>query len=184
MNTKLWIVVICLIQLCFACQSESAQGTFEGPFFSLARFFEAEKQRLRQDPPAYEKTVHINGQTESFKPDSLALDNEFQVFVNAEINRPAWTDKYTIDSILLDNQLVGLNYKALTDQLKTRSIAIQLNNNQVSRIDIETGYTTLISNSAQQLTYEPSKGYRIYNKQQQVLSKDSTGVEVEVAFSY
>ncbi len=168
------ILVFLLISF-LACQTgENAPGQeTDAAFFDLRSFFQAEITRLEKAQPSIKKEIEINGEKEDKVQDSIDFEKELAIFVRADINKPAWRDKYQIDSVMEAQNLKTLRYTALDSSLKTRALTIDFNQNDVERIFILNQTNSPLIKSEQQLTFEPQSGYFIRNKQSLSLSKNS-----------
>lgn len=183
---RMFLAFLVLAVLLSACQpgSEQAESTVEeapSVFFDIKGYFAKAQKQLNQAQPAVTKKVAINGESEEKQLDSLNFKQELEVFIQSDINRPDWVDKYRIDSVLQSNKLTELHYQALDDKLRTRQIDIFFNNSQVSKIFIENGGTNIVAGSEQELTYIPGQGYTIKSRQYTALSKDKE-LSIEVRF--
>ncbi len=142
------------------------------PYFDLKGYFEAEVQRL-EPRGKYLKTVSAGGNKEERTVDNIDLKRELSLFSVADINRPAWSDKYAVDSIFDDQKkLVQIQIKTTDDKLKTRKIVIDFKGTLVSKVLIENKTSSSIATSSQVLTYEPSIGYSIENHQKVAMTND------------
>ena len=96
-----------------SCQSTTSKpvGGLEKPYFDLKSYFENEKTRLAAISN-FKKTTVVDGKEETKQLETINFDNELRIFAEADINRPAWFDKYLIDSILQDGNLTRIDYTA------------------------------------------------------------------------
>ncbi len=153
----------------------------EKRYFDLDGFFKNEMKRLSGRPA--QKTASVNGKLETHSLDSIHLHRELSLFSNSGINRPAWSDKYKVDSVFNEQKnLTGLRYAALDEALKTQSISIELEGKDVRKISIENTTESAIATTRQLLVYQPEKGYSIRNAQE-VVGADSAIYLVKVIFS-
>lgn len=169
-----FLFLILLISACQSAKNETQQAENEAilVFFDLKGYFNDEIKRLNQENWSVSKKVAINNESEEKTLNSLDFAKELDVFVQSDINRPDWTDKYQIDSTLQDGKLVRLHYQALSEKLRTREIEIEFENEQVQKIHIKNGGNNFVAGSQQELTYLPKEGYTIKSRQYTALSKD------------
>ena len=121
------------ILLTSSCKNQNnlngPSNAFEVKFFDLKGFINTEIGRLAKKD-SFKKTVYINGASEEKKVQSLNLKNEMKPFLNSDINKPAWTDKYLTDSLFNEKQeLISLTYSALDSTLRTQSLSIEFEKN-------------------------------------------------------
>lgn len=168
----------------FSCQTtNSTEGTInQQPFFDLPTFFELEQERLKIDVIALNKKIIINEKIEEKRIDSLNLNQELALFIEADINRPAWLDQYSRDSIKNEqNQLISIHYKALKENLKTKVLSIYFKQGVVTHIKIQKVLSNIAITSSQELVYKTGQGYTIKNEQDLVFS-DPQHISLEVNY--
>ncbi len=167
--------------MCFSCSTESTSIEQTKPFFDLKAFFSNEIMKLKTIKKV-KKVISFNGKVEENNFDILNYKEELSVFINSDINKNAWIDKYTIDSTFnAQKELNKLQYSANKESLKTQKIEINFLNKQPSEIIITNISSNPIAIANQVLRYTPNKGYRIDNTQQQILSEEKT-MRIEVFF--
>ncbi len=157
------------------------EGIPQSPFYDLQGFFEAEVERLQARQPKVEKTVSFDQSTETERLDSINYRRELKVFLDSDINRPAWWDRYTIDSTWQDGALQSIHYQAKADDLKIRSIRLTFERDSLLAVDLELNAESAATAFRQSLHYAPAEGYRIVTRQDVMLSA-AREMRVEVAF--
>lgn len=151
------------------------------PFFDLKAYFKEEVTRL-ENLQNVKKITNVNGNEEVLNMETIDLKSELKIFSDSDINRPAWTDKYAIDSLKTANgQLKKLSYTANDEKLKTKKIEIDFEHTLVSKIMITKDASSAISSMNQLLTYHPKEGYLIERRQDVVLAGQNE-FKVEVQF--
>lgn len=177
-------IFLCLILIVSlsACIETPKEGKLveEKPFFDLKNYIAKEKKRL-QSKTGFTKTVVYNGESETKIFDNLDLSEELSVFADADINRTAWLDKYKIDTTLNDfGKIAALTYTAAEEGLRTRRLRVDFVEKSVSKVEIETGGKSAVSDTESFLTYNPQAGYSIKSKQDiRLLSKKDILIEVK-----
>jgi hypothetical protein len=144
-------------------------------YFDVKGYFQQELKRLAS-VSGVTKTTEVNGVREERVIAALDFEKELTVFLNADINKPAWSDKYSIDSLFNGgSQLTGLVYTALDDQLQVKKISVDFIDGAVHKIAILRAMQSSVAESRQQLSYEPDTGYRIESYQRiPFLSQENT----------
>ncbi len=179
-------IVFFIINILFSACQEVASPTKQAAdkpniFFDLKGFFQKEKARLEKIN-SFQKIVSIDGVSEEKTLAKLDFENELSIFIASDINRPAWSDKYKVDSTFTEkNQLTKITYTALDNSLKTKSLSIDFQNNTASKIAIEKSTDNTIAQSKQFLTYNIGKGYTIQSEQTLSLSATKT-IRVNVTY--
>jgi len=130
------------------------------------------------------KKISYNSKVEEkqFPSDSLNFKEELKAFIDSDINRSSWLDKYSVDSTLNTNgELAELNYRTTNEKLKTKSVNIKFANQQVDQIEIQNQTGSFFSSSEQHLVYQTNKGYTIDSQQKIILFSDRV-LKVQVLF--
>lgn len=174
------VFVVLLVTACTPDTPAAAPKINAKPYFDLKGYFEEQIKNLSASQPKVSKKVSLSGKLEELTPDTLDYAQELRSFADADINKPAWLDKYAIDSLKdATGSLQTLRYKALAEDLKIKLIEVNFNQNIPERIYIAKKLNTAVANSEQELVYMPGKGYKLTNKQQAAYSTaDLIGVEV------
>lgn len=151
-------------------------------FFDLESYMEQEKRRL-QDRTGVKKKVWFNSNVEELALESFDLDTDLSAFSKADINRPSWAGKYSVDTFFnKGNVPMKIVYRSLDEDLKTQSMEVDFNGNAVTKIEVVNKTESLIANSVQTLLYQPSFGYSIVSDQT-MIGSSKTHLRTEVFFN-
>lgn len=146
--------------VCVACRPDVQRAKGRLVYFDIKGFFTADAARLNQKHVTVTKTVIHNGDAQTKKINNVNWVNEFNLFINADINNPAWSNSYTIQ------HAKGLIvYKAKTPDLKTRSIIIKKEGDKVKWLIIYNHATNMLYENVEKLTYFPDSVYQISKSQ-------------------
>ena len=180
----LLLFIAITLSLSWGCSSpdESREREVASPFFDLKGYFDGEIKRLQQEQPTVRKSVEINGVKEMKELSQLNYEEELEIFLNTDINRTAWWDKYSIDSNLVDGELRSIRYTAQTTDLKVRSLIIDFNHDTPIQIDVEYLSKSPAAYLEQELSYQPQKRYFIKTSQKVTFSQ-AKEMAVEVIFN-
>ena len=156
-------------RLIFACLIlASCSGTEKGTgikYQDLKEFFHEEAIRLEKQKARVNKTVSRNGVSESRENVSPDWDTELSLFTGSDINKPAWTDSYTVR-----NHSSSTSYTALDSKLRTRSILIKKNKSgRIIELAVVNRTKNYLYSSSEELLYIPDSLYRIIKKQDVIL---------------
>lgn len=174
------ILLLLLLAGLYACNPSSATLD-EAYFFDLKGYFDNQLSELKKVEQLQKSTV-FNGQKEEKILDSIDFSRELIVFIESDINRSAWLDKYRVDSILnASGQLIQIVYTAQDPSLKTQKMTINFAESEVERIEILNVTGSILSDSRQDLVFIPQRGYSISSRQQLIFFTDRS-LSVEVNF--
>lgn len=160
MGSRTLILLIFIIVSCSKPEPKKANNTYT----DIKGFFEAEVSRLSKSAVLIDKTVKRNDISETKTGISVNWANELSLFIESDINKPAWRDRYKI----IENKN-RIHYTALDDELRTRSIQIQKDlNGRLLHILIKNETQNNLYQSSEILSYFPDSFYTI-NKSQNVI---------------
>ena len=176
--------IVTMVLVLFSCnQAEEAQVAMDkkDTFFSLDKFFEAEEERLQSANVGLDKEISINEKEEQRLMTEVDYSREFSMFRKADINRPAWSDKYQADSTL-QNGALQIRYTSLDPELKTQELFVMMNKEgSVEKIEVVSQTETALAGNKSWMTYEPQKGYLI-KTQQENRTAETLNIEIKGTF--
>lgn len=178
--THLFTLVCFLLLLCLnACNTTNNKGEGKDknktPFFDVKGFFEGQANTLTQKDIAIRKTATLNNEKEEQLLKDIDWASELSVFINSDINKPAWFQQYAKDSTRQTN-ITTISYTALKPDLRTQSLNVTYNNdsNEVTGISIQNKTDNIVYTQQEQLTYKVNKGYTIKTKQKIIFQEEQT----------
>ena len=174
------ILAVNFVACSSADNTTTTQDTTELPFFNLRAYFKEEATRLNQKKNTVDKIVSINEDAEKRQLNDLDYDAELKAFIDSDINKIAWYEKYQIDSTT-NAENTQLTYTAQDPSLKTQSVKISFLKNEVDEIIIENQTESFIAASKQVLIYNPIQGYSINTDQSSKIGEDKA-IEIKVKF--
>ena len=169
-----------------ACQSppQEPQGVAKvsAPvFFDLKGYMSQQIDGLKTSKPRVKKRVSINGKNEEQILDNINFEEELAIFVNSDINKPAWSDKYEKDSSFSGGQLQNIRYIAKEENLKTQLMQVSFAGGKVSKIELKNRASAAIVTAEETMIYTAGKGYSIIYKEIPVLA-EAKNFSVEAVF--
>ena len=173
------ILISLFFMLVFSCsQKEEVNSQLPSSFFSMIDFMEEEKKWMVNDKISLTKILSLNGETDTLYVEQPDFELELDVFINADINKPALSDKYNVDSIFRSDRLYKIAYIAKDKKMKTRKLSVWFDSqNKVVNVDIRLFNSSPISKNVQHIIYQPNNGYVIKNEQYFMGDKEEIMVE-------
>jgi len=140
-----------------SCKPDNLKQGAVKEYFDIKGYFENRAAQLSKQHPAITKTVVHNGAAENKTVEISNWKNELSLFIESDINKPAWKGKYSkIDSS------GAVVYKAKDTDVKTRRIVIsKAGNGNVKQISIYNEVNNLLYNTSETLNYFPDSAYTI-----------------------
>ncbi|MFT5998985.1 MAG: hypothetical protein ACI81P_001441 [Neolewinella sp.] len=161
--------LLSLLALCLslaACAPEAPVGTIDtAPFFDLSGYISQEVERLETAKTKVEKTITLNGVVETKQLDDINFSNDLRLFREADINKPAWIEKYTTEEQTLSGSHSITTYMAQDSNLIVRRLMVEKDVGVTIRIEIDRKTGTVLSDGQHQLVYQPGKGYWVKTQQ-------------------
>ena len=150
-------------------------------FFDLKSYINQEVDRLRNEKTQVQKQIELGDKKESIQPKEIDFQQELAIFLNSDINKLAWQEKYQADSTVQNGQLTRIHYQAIDTTLRTKLLSIDYMDGDVDQIVIENSTQSIVAKTHQKLIYQPKKGYSINNEQKTLFSKKQQ-LKLEVEF--
>jgi len=185
---SLFTTYITLLIVCFcvvACNSSNAtQNSLPNKFFNLTHFFTQQDSLLKKEGKSLHKKMQLNGQQEqqTLKANVINWATELALFKDADINRVAWRDSYTINRQQINGDSV-ITYKADKTDLRTQNIILAFKPNQTAphTITVNRKLNNLLYSMNETYTYRANVGYSI-NTTQQIIGMEPDNFVVEASF--
>ncbi|HET8829000.1 MAG TPA: hypothetical protein VFM79_06645 [Pelobium sp.] len=143
-------------------------------FFDIDGYFKQQASSLNRTPVI--KTVSKNKVAET---KTIVVENweqELQLFMECDINKPAWKDSYRRDS---SSNI--LTYTATDPELRVRNIKIDFRGQLPQKIEINTKSKNLLYHTTEKLIFIPDSIYEI-TKHQKVLLLGLNDYEISGRF--
>jgi hypothetical protein len=174
------VMTVTAISCSPSTETSSGQGRGTNTFFDLRDFFGREVKSLQAHKPRVRKTVRLNGRESLQASAEVNYAAELAPFIQSDINKPSWRDKYRVDSLFVGGALGEIKYTAGDAALKTKELRVFFEGDKVRAIWIKNSIRSIVSESEQDLKYDPYKGYSIYGRQGGRFSEEKRfSVEVE-----
>jgi hypothetical protein len=181
-NLPLILIMVVLVVFSFgSCSDNVVSNENQTSFFDLKGYFETEITKLA-NVRNVKKATTINDNREEKVFDTLDFDVELAAFVDSDINKVAWMDKYVVDTLYdLSGTLKKLHYLSLDEKLRTQQLMISFNQTEVDTIEVFNNTSSNIAKLQQHLRYIPSQGYSIESRQKTPIAEENV-IVVEVKF--
>ena len=176
-----WAVILVSIILYSACGELTTVEVNTKPFFDLKGFLKSEIKVLENT--TVKKTVYLNSKSETKELSNFDFNKALRVFMDSDINKPAWFDAYQADTVQVDSNTFKVSYTTTKEKLKIKTLQVSYNqsDNTIQTIVIDRLVKTSIYDATQQLIYMPNKGFSISNQQDVVLSSPND-YRIEVSY--
>ncbi len=151
-----------------SCKKGSNAAADTKAFFDIKGYFVADSARLTKENPLVTKTVLHNKVSEIQKVHISDWGTELSLFIQSDINRPAWKDSYDVSTT--DNII---RYTAKDPSLKTQKVLLKMENGKLKWILIVNHTKNVLYENTENLSYFADSLYVIAKKQRvRVLGTD------------
>lgn len=156
---------------------QSKENAPEPVYADIKAYFKSEADRLSKKKSLVRKTIRQNGTVESKNKVPIDWQNELSLFIESDINKPAWRDSYNV--IETNNRI---SYYAKDANLRTREIRIDKDlNGNFKQIYIKNSTKNNLYESTEVLIYIQDSIYRIEKKQDVILlGKNNLFIESKI----
>lgn len=160
-------IIIFTVFLFAACATQESATKGVG-YFDIETYIKelSEEATLQQN---VKKTVSLNGKAETENLSSYNITPELNMMNKYNINRPALSGKYNVLS-----EGDKTIYTAMEEDLITRTLTVEKNNNQVVSIEIDGLQKSILSESRQTIIFAPEKSFFLKSEDQNRYTKDIT----------
>ena len=187
MRNSYWLLVIGFWLSEIGCKKSSGNELRTHDYFDLQSFFTQQIHTLDSLKPTVNKTVFLNEKKEEKKLKEINWKEELSVFLESDINKPAWKDKYTVDTSLKDDPNIYfyiIRFTAKDKNLKTQKITLNIIKDieQIQSVYVKNVTENFLYSSVSNLMFLPEKEYSISTVQKiRFVSQDK--FEVKGKFS-
>jgi hypothetical protein len=146
-----------------SCSKEHEEKKSEpGKFFDLVAYFTKEAEALNATKPEITKTIIKDGAIETKTlSDSIDWKKELKIFSENSINKPAWKDSFSADTVKEGGENI-ITYKTSDQKISVKEIKIFTDSLwQPTEICIKRDAKNFLYTSLQTLCYIPKKSYRL-----------------------
>ncbi|MFT6814954.1 MAG: hypothetical protein ACJAZ3_000850 [Sphingobacteriales bacterium] len=170
--------LIFLTALILAGCSSSPISTEKDLFFSISDYFKAEIQRLENEKPQIAKKITKDGIEESIQT-IKSWDKELKVFIKSDINKAAWRDLYSVDTVI-DSGSKTITYVSTDKSIQVKKVVVKFSKSEVKSITIQSSEKNPLYDSSTDLFYAADSFYTVRNKQKvRLIGKTEFFVETQ-----
>lgn len=108
------------------------------------------------------KKLTKDGQSQVVEKGDVNWQEELELFMESDINRPAWRGSFKTDTVHLDQMLV-ITYKTDNTEIPVKNVVVTLDkqNKQCLRLTIDRQTDNFLYSSLQKLFFTPGEGYTV-----------------------
>ena len=172
-----------LVFIFSSCHQKVERKAQIDKLFSIAEFMNSEMDSLHAHQAQMMKTGWVNGVADSTLIEQPNWNNEWQLFIRADISRPALRSAYQIDSQRIDPESLRVLYTAIGEKPVVRSMEIISLGKDIRSIRIHMKNLNPVYKSRSLLEYYPGRYYRIKTSEKITIGKEEK-LEIKGRFIY
>lgn len=122
-----------------SCDDPAQQAAQPAVYYNVGSFVSSQIERLNKLKPAVQKVLDIKGQKQQQTTSDINWTREFELFTQADINKPAFRNSYQISR----PDSLTYHYKLKPgEKLTVQSMTVQLDSSTRQPVQIEATLTT------------------------------------------
>lgn len=161
-------MLLCSLPSCTADTDPAAIESLDPQWFNLNEFVEQQASLLAEVD--LNKTVVVNGQSETQRVDTPVWVEELAPFAQSDIDRPALWDSYSVDTAIISvDRVWQITYSALDSALFTKRVQVvyfdlSMPLDSAAIVNIDNSFSSYVADTRQRLRYAPQR-YEVTSEQ-------------------
>jgi len=147
-----------------SCSKDPTEVYFEDQrfYYDLPKCMNQQVNALNEMGKVVRKKLTKDGQTQIIERNSVNWSEELELFIESDINRPAWRGAFIADTVYLERMMV-ITYQTERKEIPVRNVVVTLDraSKQCLRLTIDRKTENFLYSSNQKLFFNPGEGYTI-----------------------
>jgi len=146
-----------------ACDTnESQKKNTSNKFFDLSDYFEKEIKSLKENKVSFDKEITREDISQVKHHVDVDWNTELALFIESDINKKAWEEYYSIDTVFSDSNEFVVNYVLDAQKdLAVKKVKLNFEANECVEVKIYREEENPLFISKQELIYSRGIGYQI-----------------------
>lgn len=150
-----------------SCSKDPSEVYYEDQryYYDLPSFIAKQVSNLQSKKQWVRKHVTKDGHSHIIERGDIEWNEELDLFVESDINRPAWRGEFKVDSINLEREYV-ITYKTENNQIPVKNVVVTIDKEtgQCLKITVDRRTKNFLYQSDQSLYYTTGEGYMMKGK--------------------
>jgi hypothetical protein len=164
LNRFLYIPLICLA---CSCSKDPAEVYYEDQryYYDLPSFMSKQAENLQSKGQWVRKHVTKDGHSHIIEHGDVDWKEELDLFIESDINRPAWRGEFKVDTINLEREYV-ITYKTTNEQIPVKNVVVTIDKDtrQCLKLTVDRRTKNFLYTSDQSLYFTTGEGYMMKGK--------------------
>jgi hypothetical protein len=161
------IVYIPLICLICSCSKDPTEVYYEDQrfYYDLPSFITKQAKNLQSKSQWVRKHVTKDGHSHIIERGDIEWMDELDLFIESDINRPAWRGQFKVDTIKLEREYV-ITYKTENKQIPVKNVVVTIDKDtkQCLKVTVDRRTDNFLYQSDQSLYFTTGEGYMMKGK--------------------
>lgn len=134
-------------------------------YYDIPAFFTSQIDNLKSKGQWVRKQVTKDGHSHIIERGNIDWSEELGVFLDSDINRPAWRGEFKVDTIKLEREYV-VTYKTSNDQIPVKNVVLTIDKDskQCLKLTVDRRTENFLYKSDQSLYFTTGEGYMMKGK--------------------
>jgi len=147
-----------------SCKKDPTEVYFSDQrnYYDLPTCVRQQKELLQRTGKSVRKKLTKDGHTQVIERSDVDWNEEFELFIESDINRPAWRGAFLADTVHLERMMV-ITYRSQNPEIPVRTVVVTIDHatGQCLRLTIDRRTENFLYSSNQKLFLTPGEGYTI-----------------------
>jgi len=151
-----------------SCQKDPVDIYFEDKpvYFDMSGFIRGQIVNLKGRGFGLRKREEKDGFTRTIEKEKVDWESELAEFLECDINRPAWRDRFETDTVLRNESTLVIRHTAMVPECPMRSMVVTYDRSTGTclKVSIEKQTDNFLYSSEQRLFFTTGEGYSVHSK--------------------
>lgn len=161
---KLHLPILLFAVMLGSCTQDPTEVYFddERNYYDLPSCMRKQVDALNTMGKHVRKKLTKDGHTQVLEHGNVNWDEELELFLDSDINRPAWRGAFKADTVQLERMYV-ITYRTENEEIPVKNVVVTIDkeNKQCLRLTIDRQTDNFLYTSVQKLFFTPGEGYTI-----------------------
>ena len=150
-----------------SCSKDPAEVYYEDQrfYYDLPSFMSKQVENLQSKGQWVRKHVTKDGHSHIIEHGDVDWKEELDLFIESDINRPAWRGEFKVDTIDLEREYV-ITYKTSNEQIPVKNVVVTIDKDtrQCLKLTVDRRTKNFLYTSDQSLYFTTGEGYMMKGK--------------------
>lgn len=150
-----------------SCAKDPTEVYYEDQrfYYDLPSFMSRQVDNLQNKGQWVRKHVTKDGHSHIIERGDIDWEEELDLFIESDINRPAWRGEFKVDTINLEREYV-ITYKTVNKQIPVKNVVVTIDKDtrQCLKLTVDRSTKNFLYTSDQSLYFTTGEGYMMKGK--------------------